>query len=115
MAAPTERPLKIVLAKAAQIAGRVLAEDRTPVAGAWVRPDAEDRKFPMPERLRASGRTDEDGAFLLDGAPSGRVRLEVSAQGFEDGKVDGLEVAPGGRLEGVEVVLRSAAPRSPAR
>jgi protocatechuate 3,4-dioxygenase beta subunit len=91
--------LRIVLAKGVAVAGTITdAETRKPIAGARVELDA----------VSASGvaqapsvRTDDNGAYSLDGAPpSGPFSIRVEKEGYRTRTMAGLEARGAGPVRG---------------
>jgi len=100
-------PLRVVLEPTLEVAGRVLDEDRRPVANAELN-----------VTRRSEGRffagfmdavSDADGAFRLRDVQPGLSVLEAEAEGFEPTKLAGLELVAGQNLEGIEVTLHRGA------
>jgi protocatechuate 3,4-dioxygenase beta subunit len=60
-------------------------------------------RFVGPRMLRNF--TSEDGSFVLDNVPPGRLELIVEAPGYVEGRVPGLLVEEGKTIGGVEVAL----------
>jgi hypothetical protein len=103
--------VSLILDPEARIGGRVLDPAGRPVAGAAVRA-VPYRLTRQPEAVDVSGEgaatTREDGTFELASSP-GVLALVASASGHGTGRVTGIEVAAGGRVDGVEVRLSETA------
>lgn len=97
------REVVLELRPGATLAGFVRG-DGGPVEGARVRVDARVR---MPWVDDVSALSGEDGAFVLEGVPTGKLTLEATMDGWREGKSEHLEVAEGQRVEGIEIVLDS--------
>ena len=97
------RELTIPFRVGASIAGTVRGEGQ-PIQGAHVAVDARMR-MPWTENLKAD--TDAQGAFFLDGLPSGKVTLAVSKEGWRESKSEPIEVVEGRSVSGIELVLES--------
>ncbi|HEX6898357.1 MAG TPA: carboxypeptidase-like regulatory domain-containing protein [Thermoanaerobaculia bacterium] len=112
-------PLRIELASAARLTGRVVDPDGHPVSGAYVRADVAgenpwdaidvgrppcsgDGKFP-------DANTDGDGRFVLEPLPAGFYAFHVSAEGFLVTEPELLEVDVDRELPAMEVVLERGA------
>ncbi|MFO1077409.1 MAG: carboxypeptidase-like regulatory domain-containing protein [Planctomycetota bacterium] len=99
----------ITLQRGASIAGRVLADDGSPVRGALVRRRqgamADNPMLAMFNGGSASVRTGADGAFRLGPLPPGKLQLLASAAGFASGRSERVELAPGQDLEGLVITL----------
>ncbi len=107
--APTETPVRIVLERAARVAGTVLGAGGEPIAGAQVLVAAEEALTGGGAlRSPAHGRSDDRGRFAIDSAPSGRVRLIATAPGWRAAE-SGAELEPGSALEGLRLVLERGA------
>jgi protocatechuate 3,4-dioxygenase beta subunit len=105
--APTEEPVDLVLRPAATVAGRVVDSRGRPVPEAEVRTSFRARLPNMGFFGRVMA--DERGAFVLSGVPPGLVALEAAAAGYQPSPPVTLELEPGERREGVEVVLELGA------
>ncbi len=109
---PTEQPVRIVLQPTARVSGKVTGPDRRPVAGAHV---GMSEMTSMSLRGGASRMltianhqstvTDEEGAFSFDNVAPGPIEMSANAPGRQRAKLEGLELAPGQELKGVELVL----------
>lgn len=114
VAAAETRKVDVVLTPAAVLAGRVVDDQGNPVAGAT--------GALSPATLRGLGsvvrglrgarggapafRTAADGTFVGTRlAPGDNLRLTVSHDDFEPATVGGVVLPPGGRKEGLQVVL----------
>jgi protocatechuate 3,4-dioxygenase beta subunit len=105
--APGEEPVVVVLRPAATISGRVVDARGRPVPEAAVRPS-------FRARLPGTGffqavTADDQGSFELTGVPPGLVALEAAAAGNQGSAPVVLELQPGERREGVEIVLEEGA------
>jgi protocatechuate 3,4-dioxygenase beta subunit len=110
---PPAKPLRLVLAPASRVAGRVVDDAGEPIAGALV---VLLRAEPgLGIVLTAAGspegsaRTDEEGRFAIEAARPGRARLAASAAGFARSAAGELDLLPGSDRTGVEVILRRGA------
>ncbi|MDX1502481.1 MAG: carboxypeptidase regulatory-like domain-containing protein, partial [Thermoanaerobaculia bacterium] len=109
--APTAQPLRVELAAAARLAGRVLDPGGGPIE------DARVHAQPLSEtgarivfRRADSGwaRTDADGRFELEVDP-GRLAVTVNANGWQGAQLSEIDAPPGGSVTGLEIVLRRGA------
>src|SRR6185295_18496733 len=55
------------------------------------------------------GSTDADGRFRVAGLPAGSIDLEISAEGYETGRLEAFQIPEGKDLEGLEISLRRGA------
>lgn len=106
---PPEEPVTVLLRPAATVAGAVVDERGRPVPGAEIRP-----AFRAMAGMPGGGYfrpqpTDERGAFEVTGFPPGRTAIEAEAPGYQASAPVTLELAPGERREGVEIVLAEGA------
>lgn len=105
----------VELLPAGTVRGRVSGRDGGAVRGAQVAvvregmgmmamfmPMAQGDKLPAPDPVALTG---DDGTFVLDGMPAGKVKLRVSKVGFLDGTAGPLTVLAGETLDGVDFVL----------
>ncbi|MFQ5811475.1 MAG: carboxypeptidase regulatory-like domain-containing protein, partial [Armatimonadota bacterium] len=84
------------------IAGRVTTVGGEPVAGARVRVRTEGLQI---GQLEPSATTDQDGRYVLDHVTPGLRRVEVSAAGFADARLDDVTVGEGLTWEDVDFEL----------
>jgi protocatechuate 3,4-dioxygenase beta subunit len=103
-AGPDAKPVKVTLWAAASVAGVVTDEAGRPVAHAAVAPAG--------AGLGGSEfrwvTTDGQGRFEVQGVAPGRVLLRAQGRGYAMSEVVGVDVAPGGHVDGVHLVLRAA-------
>ncbi len=101
-AGPDAKPVKVTLWAAASVAGEVTDEAGRPVARAAVAPAG--------SGLGGSEfrwvTTDGQGRFEVQGVAPGRVLLRAQARGYAMSEVVGVDVAPGGHVDGVHLALR---------
>jgi len=107
------RTLDVPLTRGASLSGRVVDEDRRPVAGAKLAlSDADESPFALASRERSGDpgariRSRADGTFSATRlAPGGNQRLSVRHPDFEKGTLGGISLAPGEARTGVVVALR---------
>lgn len=113
VAAPNEKPVRVVLDRGVRVAGRVVDADRRPVSGANLslraeRPGGERGLIRFVGGTNASAVADEDGRFAFDGMTAGAAELEATAAGFQPLKLADLAIPEKG-LENLEVVLERGA------
>jgi carboxypeptidase family protein len=110
--APGTAPIEVRLSKAGRIRGTVLTKSGEPVAGALIKvtPLSKDitdfNRFiagQLPGQLPAV-KSASDGTFTAEKVMAGSNRLQAEATGFAPASVV-IEVTPGQRLEGLEVVV----------
>jgi hypothetical protein len=93
----------IEILDAGSISGTVTASgDGTPIAAAAV------TAFDEADNEVTSTATEADGTYTLGGLHAGTYRVEVSATGFADGEVTGVEVTAGETTADVNVALDPA-------
>ena len=101
--------LTVRVRRGATIAGVVLGTDRAPIAEATVRATLAGNWFGFDDRIVRRADCDAEGRFELLGVPAGKVGVVADhGQFLECPKVE-LELADGGRREGVELVLDTGA------
>lgn len=108
LAAGRRAEVRVQLLPAAEIHGRVTFAGGEPVADArlTLRPGRlalDDMGIQGPERV-TDALTDEAGAFAFRGVPAGLWDVILTQPGLRLTRVTGLELAPGQRLEGVQVL-----------
>jgi hypothetical protein len=86
--------VKIVVAMGGAVAGRVVDDRRAPIAGVELRFDL----VSAVAGSDATARTDESGAYRLEGAPSGPFTLLAKKDGFRVKLLSGLLVESGRTL-----------------
>jgi hypothetical protein len=91
------------------VSGHVVAPDGAPVAGARVEAQVKGAWFGFDDRAVRSGDAAADGAFALAGVPPGKLEVKAFADGWMQDKPVQVEVADGGRAEGVNVQLSRGA------
>jgi hypothetical protein len=109
--APTSRPLAVALERASRLRGRVEDAAGEPVPGASVRlrpappsPGTVGVEVRRSENA-ADAETGGDGTFAFDEVAPGAVALEASAEGFVPSEPVELQVASGGEIPEVRLVL----------
>src|SRR6185295_2236904 len=97
--------VRVELAPARGIEGRVHGSGGEPIAGARVRIIDADRIWgPMPEAL-----TRGDGGFRVDGIFAGRFAAVATADGHASGRSADFDVGTSGDAKGVEITLAEGA------
>jgi len=103
----TEGPLVVVLSRVASASGLVVDPDGQPIAGAeLVQASGESFGMFVDRERSPSARTDEKGAFTVEGLSPGGVELMAAAEGFAHSEPLLLQLAPGERLTGLTIGLR---------
>lgn len=113
VAAPNERPVRIVLDRGVRVAGRVVDAGKRPVAGAHLslraeRPGGERGLIRFVGGVNASAVSDEDGRFTFEGMTPGTAELDATAAGFQPAKLENVAIPEKG-LDNLEVVLERGA------
>ncbi|HKV09141.1 MAG TPA: carboxypeptidase-like regulatory domain-containing protein, partial [Thermoanaerobaculia bacterium] len=113
VAAPNERPVRVVLDRGIRVAGRVVDTEKRPVAGADLslrveRPGSERGLIRFVGGASASAVSDEDGRFAFEGMTPGAAELAATAAGFEPARIPDLAIPEKG-LDNLEVVLERGA------
>ncbi len=120
---PPEEPLALVIHATTRATGRVIDGAKRPVAHAVVSARSAARGGPgfggfggpggppgmFGRRTPNATETDDDGRFVLDGLEPGRFTLRVTADGFEQEDLAGLEAVEGRTLDDLLVVLQAGA------
>jgi len=107
----------ILLGPAGRVRGRVQDEAGRPVAVAEVRAaagfgDDATSRLHGPTDAVASGATDANGEFELDGVPVGPVRIWAGSPASYWSASDPFELAAGARVEGLVLVVRPIPPEN---
>jgi hypothetical protein len=115
---PAARTLEIgvLLTREARIEGRVTDAADRPIAGARVVVSESNPMQELARQLRAgkresvSTRSNQDGLFVLRGLWPGRaLRVEVSAETFVPGRIDGIELPAGAVRSNLTLRLHAGA------
>lgn len=95
----SDEPLRVTLARACTLSGKVIDDEGEPVAGARV-------EILGPEGVtRADSPTGADGRFETKEAPPGKLRVAAQADGYAEARGIELEIAGGERRDGLELVI----------
>ena len=110
---PRLEPLEVKLEAASDISGRVLDGEGEPVSGASVNLrralTIEMGGAIMKTIMMLSEQTDAEGRFLFADQEPGTIALSAVASGFQEAKLDNVEVPKGEDLTGVEIALPTGA------
>jgi hypothetical protein len=108
---PLGEPIEIELPATATLSGWVVDAAGRAVPGALVTgaPESELESGRGASTGTTSVRASAHGDFEISGLRPGVLALTVSAPGYRDGRVAGLEVEAGSELTGVEIVLQEGA------
>jgi protocatechuate 3,4-dioxygenase beta subunit len=93
--APTREPLRIELAAARALSGRITGPLDEPVPEASVQIEPREMRFGRGGR-EDGGRTDAEGRFRIEDLPAGPLDLTVSAPGYRQKTVHAVEVPEAG-------------------
>jgi len=108
---PKTDPLLVSLEPASKVSGRVLGPDKKPVPGAVVNLTRTqsggigNQAFKM--IMRDSDNADDDGFFLFDNVSPGQISLSGVASGWQEAKLDGVEVPQGKDVSDLEIPLKA--------
>jgi Carboxypeptidase regulatory-like domain len=105
-------PLEFTLEQQATISGLVLSPRGAPIAGATITLDDDGPSWrPLASGAPSAPRTTsaDDGSFEISGLPSGDLYLLASASGHASSPPTAFPLAPGDRLDNVELTLREGA------
>src|SRR5439155_14012622 len=94
------RGVNLVLAQGAAIAGTIAGPGGTPLSGVQVSTNAGGT-------TGDSTVTDANGAYQLAGLPAGTYQIVAQADGFGEGDLPNLTVAPGASLTGQSLTLQA--------
>lgn len=94
-----EFPYEVSLEEGGTIEGRVVGASREPIPGAQV------TAVPAEGGRLGPVTTDDDGAFALDGLPTGSVDVFARARGYRDGHREGVPVRASSVRSGVRIEL----------
>jgi hypothetical protein len=92
--AAVSRGVRIVLARGGIVTGRVSDASGRPIGGVDLRFDAVSTVV----ESTAGAKSDESGAYRLEGAPAGPFTLRVQKDGFRARMISGLRVASGSTI-----------------
>lgn len=110
---PREEPLQITMQPASKVSGLVLGPDKKPIPGAQVsltRSQSGGIGNEMFKMIMRDGTTAaDDGRFVFDDVSPGSISLSTVASSWREAKIDGIEVAQGKDVEGVEIPLKPGA------
>ncbi len=110
---PRAEPVLVTLKPSSRVSGTVLGPDRKPVAGAEVNLSRSmgggigGEAFRMITREGATA--DDEGRFEFKSVSPGTISLSAGAAGWQDAKLDGIEVPQGKDVEGLELPLKRGA------
>lgn len=108
---PRTDPVLVTLEPASKVSGRVLGPDKKPIPGAVVNLTRTqsggigNQAFKM--IMRDSDNADDDGFFLFDNVSPGQIALGAVASGWQEAKLDGVEVPQGKDVTGLEIPLKA--------
>ncbi len=110
----------VVLLPAGRVSGRVVDAHGRALGGAQVSVEegldlSGGSRFTGPGETIASGVAAENGFFLLEEVPAGAVRVWAGQEEWLWASTERLELAPGGQLNGLELVLEPLAPEDTIR
>jgi protocatechuate 3,4-dioxygenase beta subunit len=110
---PRSEPVEVVLEPASTVSGIVLSEEGDPIAGAAIdlarRETVELGGNVMIMMTMESDTSDAEGRFRFTEQRPGSIALTAVASGYQERKLDNVEVPQGRDLEGLELTLPSGA------
>lgn len=109
IAAPGENEVRLVLAAAALLSGRVVDEDGDPVSALVTVKSTAARPLNQFRDPLTYGVSDELGRFTFEALEPGRVEVAAQAERFLPSEPKGVELVAGRETEGVEIVVRPGA------
>lgn len=103
-------PLRVVMQPTLTVSGRVVDAEKRPVEDAWVqaRPVREDGFMAFGD-FNSRRQSDREGGFVLENVEPGPTELIAEVDGFQPGRLSGLELVAGQNLSGLEIVLERGA------
>jgi protocatechuate 3,4-dioxygenase beta subunit len=106
---PRVEPLEMVLDPASTVAGTVLDPGADPIAGARVnlrRSQTVEMGGNVMRTIMVQDEvTDHEGRFVFEDQEPGTISLSASASGYQEARLDNLEIPEGEDLEGLELPL----------
>lgn len=110
---PRSEPLEVVLEPASKLSGLVSNAKGEPIAGAEIRLSFSRTLEMGGNRMQAvmmhTDTSDTDGRFLFEDLEPGTVSVKGVASGYQEAKLDNLEIPQGQDLEGVDLRLNPGA------
>jgi uncharacterized GH25 family protein len=110
---PRSEPVEVTLRPASRVSGMVLDPEGEPIPGAQVNLSRtrtmEMGGNVMRMMMRVDESTDSEGRFLFEDQEPGEISLGATASGYQEAKLDNLEIPKGEDLEGVELPLVAGA------
>lgn len=111
--APSAEPIEVAMDPASKVSGQVLDAEGEPVAGAQVSLSREQRvemggNVMMTLSMEGAD-ADAEGRFLFEDQEPGRISLGAVSSGYQEAKLDHLEIPEGEDLEGIEIPLAAGA------
>jgi len=110
---PRVEPVEAVLDPASDVIGTVSTTGGEPIAGAQVNM-TRSRTIQMGGNvmktvMMMSAESDTQGRFIFEDQEPGEISLKAVASGYQEAKLDGLEIPKGKDLEGIELPLEGGA------
>ncbi len=110
---PQAGPIEVVLDPASTVSGRVLDPEGEPIIGARVnmtRTRTMEMGGSMMQMMMMMDTTsDSEGQFLFEDQEPGSISLSASSSGFQEARLDNLEIPKGENLEEIELPLEKGA------
>ena len=110
---PRRDPLEVVLHPSSKVSGTVVGPDGKPIPLAQVTLTAQRGGGVGGQRIlmvmRRPGTADSAGKFVFEDVEPGKIALGASASGWQEAKLDDLEVVEGQDLTDVELPLKQGA------
>jgi len=106
---PRAEPIEASLDPSSKVAGQVLTEGGEPIAGAQINltrsRTIEMGGNVMKTVMMMSESSDGEGRFVFEEQEPGTISLKAVASGYQEAKLDNLEIPKGEDLEGIEFPL----------
>jgi len=110
---PQSEPVTVTMQAASSVSGTVLGPEEEPIPGATVNMtrsvNAGGGGMMMQMIMRTGSTTDADGFFIFEDLEPGTISLSAVASGWQETKIEALEIPKGEDLEGVELSLEAGA------
>lgn len=110
---PRADPVLVTLPPASKVSGRVIGPDKKPVPGATVsltRSSSGGIGGEMVKMIMRDGtQADDEGRFVFDNVRPGQIALAAVAPGWQEAKLEGVDVPQGKDVEDLELPLKAGA------